>query len=1180
MKLHLFKNVSESDLLISKQKNIINSLHDLLISNPKRNRNNKKILTTISERKELYNSETTTKNNTENTNQVKNKEKIIFRNRDKKFRLITGLNKLHSSNSEIIVSRDKSKSILSIPELKLKLSEKNKAESMNQLNELLKYKSRNQHYENLKEITYTFSEKKKQIIKKNLSNLKFKGTIFPKYLKQETEKEQNQINNKNKTILERQEADKMLSVYANEEIDNDTYDLKKTAYLNTYITPEFEKTDYADKNKYKIFYKKSYKDNEIIRKGGIKHETPSFNLIRASKKFRVAPNPIFFAKKDGESNILNLKNKILGDNYIKCLNESLKISNHITSINLEKNRLSDLSLIPLLKTILNNNNLLEKLLEINLSYNKIGVGSVELLVKYMLDYSCFLQNLNMENNSLGNINAIKIMEAISKNLKHEFKYLNLAKNLLDDDIADGLANLIKNCDKLKVLILYQNQLSNKGGGILMKEIKNHSGLKILDLSWNLLGENLDKESSNLNDLLKLKKNNSNLILNNAYLNEIKYSSLKLERNSSYSYRNKTTRNKASYFATQLCELFHNKQCELLHLDISYNNINYIDCKEISEHIKHNHTILGIHVDGNNMYTDGFGFVYPINKSEYKEDHFAKSQIFYRISEEHPLISSNTINLKKLRGKNNCWICEGWREIKFNYKPNDVTKNENDNIKVYLNFENYKSINLNELSYIKNELNENDSNFQIHRVCPPGELYFFLTKNGIPISSYGKFTHRLTNSILFNGDETPNENNTENNNKRNSKCYIIKKVAHRTVEINQEVIDTKNYKSNLKYCIPRPKYVKKLKNSKKIIWKFDDSIWPWYGYNYDGEKDELYDAAFEFDYTRCNFDKDKNLFNIEEKNKLKSILRQRYKNIFETYKYFSAKGGYKIWQIDQNQIIEFAQNCEGLIDNKYSINDFLDKVTEVKSNNIDKLEQKNNNQNVPENIIRHQFLMLLVKIAKDKYFKTKQIEKLTDAIEYAFVNNYENYLNTYDNNKWRIERYYLEVIDNFIKAHIPIFDAVFNSYAQPQIKGKNDACWMSLDNFTKLCNEIMDEDFPVKDIPIVFNISIKLVIDEIHSDKQYNMIFPEFLEAISRFIDRLSPVPIGEEKLKWDMNRRKSQTLLKKLETMIPRLIKLIDDKYKNIRDNFALPIKDKETGKYIIDYENEFYEGKIPMKDI
>jgi len=225
-------------------------------------------------------------------------------------------------------------------------------------------------------------------------------------------------------------------------------------------------------------------------------------------------------------------------------------------------------------------------------------------------------------------------------------------------------------------------------------------------------------------------------------------------------------------------------------------------------------------------------------------------------------------------------------------------------------------------------------------------------------------------------------------------------------------------------------------------------------------------------------------------------------------------------------------------------------------------------------------MLLVKTAKDKYFKTKQIEKLTDAIEYAFVNNYENYLNTYDNNKWRIERYYLEVIDNFIKAHIPIFDAVFNSYAQPQINGKNDACWMSLDNFTKLCNEIMDEDFPVKDIPIVFNISIKLVIDEIHSDKQYNMIFPEFLEAISRFIDRLSPVPIGEEKLKWDMNRRKSQTLLKKLETMIPRLIKLIDDKYKNIRDNFALPIKDKETGKYIIDYENEFYEGKIPMKDI
>ena len=115
--------------------------------------------------------------------------------------------------------------------------------------------------------------------------------------------------------------------------------------------------------------------------------------------------------------------------------------------------------------------------------------------------------------------------------------------------------------------------------------------------------------------------------------------------------------------------------------------------------------------------------------------------------------------------------------------------------------------------------------------------------------------------------------------------------------------------------------------------------------------------------------------------------------------------------------------------------------------------------------------------------------------------------------------------------------------------------------------------------MIFNISIRLVIDEIHSDKQYHMLFPEFLEALCRFIDKLSPIPNGQEKSKWDLNKRHNQTLLKKLETMLPFLIKLIKDKFKNVRDKFVLPKKDKESGKYIINYENTFYRGKLPMKN-
>ena len=1194
MNKHLFKNVSETDLILTRQRRIINSLNDLLIFNPKRLKriicNRKDNKTTVSEKININNSETKNSNNTINTNNTNNTNKInlnlvnsektkedIFKLSNRKLRIVKGLNKLHSSRSEIIIS-------------------KNKTQLENIINnnkrEILTYKTRTKPLPKLKQINYSFSENKNKKMQKNLEKLKNNKMKLQKDLK-ETKTETILDNQNNNNI----EPNKILDVYANEEIDNDTYDLKKTVYMNDYISPEFEKTNFAgDKNSFNIFYKKANKDNEIIRKGGKNHQTPSFNLIRASKKYKIIPNPIGVVKKEGENDKLNLRNKILGDDYIKCLIESLKVSKHITSLNLEKNRLSDMSLIPLFQTIIENNYLLDKLLEINLSYNKIGIAAIELLVKYISNYNCVLQNLNMENNLLGDVNTKKIIEAISNNLMNEMKYLNLSKNLLDDEVAIDLSILIKKCIKLNVLILYQNQLSNEGGGIIMSEIKKHTGLKILDLSWNLLGTNLKDEIPTLNELLLVNKEyNTNTInhFDNANLNEMKYAlkqniyNLNNINNSILPDRND---NKVSYFTSELCKLFHNKYCELLHLDLSYNNLNYHDCKAISEHIKYNHTILGIHVDGNNMYTDGFGFIYPISKSDYKQQHFANRQIFYRISDEHSLIKSNVINSKKLRAKNNCWICEGWREIKFNYtlpinqdeintNNTNNTNNEKDYVKLYLNFENYKNINLNELNFIQNE-NSTNSYFQIHRVCPPGELYFFLSRNGIPITNYGAFNHQLKESIIYTEDEKPIEYEDEQNLIKDSnslKKYIITKVAHKTVKINPEVIDSKNYVSNLKYCVPRPLYNRTLKKIEKLPWSFTESIWPLYGYNLDGETESAYESAYDFDYERCNFEKDKDLLE-EEKYILKDILKKRYKKINETYKNLSAYLGWKIWQIGQNQITEFAQSCPDLIDNKYLINDFLVKVTEVKSNAIDKLERKKN-QNIPDNIIRHQFLMLLVEIAKDKYFRTKQFEKLTDAVEYAFSHNYDSYLNMFDNNKWREERYYLEEIDDFIRAHIPIFDALFYSYAPKQIIGKKDSHCLTLENFTQLCNALMDSDFPVKEVSVIFNVSIRLVKDEINSDKQYNMTFPEFLEAICRFVDKLSPIPDNEDKSKWNMKRRQSQSLVQKLETIIPRLQQLINEKYKNVRDKFDLPVKDKETGKYIINFDNPFYEGKLPIKD-
>ena len=551
-----------------------------------------------------------------------------------------------------------------------------------------KPKIRNKRYDNIQTMDNIFLQMKKDYETSNINNLK-------ELNQEEFEKEQlAKIEKlKNPFKLTHLETKKYLELYNCDQIKEEEQSLKSGNISKNYKSTDFNTTRFSEAKAFKIFYSKMRRDNEIIRKGGINLKTPSFNLIRATKKFNVVPNPVGIVKRKGEINKIEMRNKLCGDNYLKCLCESLKISEHITEINLQKNRLSDFSIIQLFNTIIKNNILLKRLVLIDLSYNKLGFAGTEIICKYIAEYDCNLEHFNLEANNLGNNNSRKIVTSIYQYLEIKIKYLNLGQNILNDEIASDLTTLINKCRYLNVLILYQNQFTNQGAGLMMSEIKNHTTLKILDLSWNLIGTNLTDEIPTLDELIKASsKQEQKKNFDNAYLNELKFT-MQFRRPGTLS--PVRVGSKVSYFTSQLCELFHNKSIELVHLDISYNNINAVDAKAISENIKDNHTILGIHVDGNDMWVDELGFVFPIEKKKYKQNHFAQSQIFYRIANEHPLSRSNIINVQKLRSKNNCWICEGWREIKFHYKPSKYEGDlESAYVRLHLNFENYKSFRLN------------------------------------------------------------------------------------------------------------------------------------------------------------------------------------------------------------------------------------------------------------------------------------------------------------------------------------------------------------------------------------------------------------------------------------------------------------------------------------------------------
>ena len=208
--------------------------------------------------------------------------------------------------------------------------------------------------------------------------------------------------------------------------------------------------------------------------------------------------------------------------------------------------------------------------------------------------------------------------------------------------------------------------------------------------------------------------------------------------------------------------------------------------------------------------------------------------------------------------------------------------------------------------------------------------------------------------------------------------------------------------------------------------------------------------------------------------------------------------------------------------------------------IDKEDRKNNNKNLSDNVVRHQFMSLLVRAAKDKYVTVlKTTKDVLEATKLAFEKHYDPAIKGFGYQNWCKERYYNEQVDNFIKAFLPILDGVYLSVAKQKGPRKKDV-WMLLDEFNNFVQSIVDiNEYPIRDNPYIFNMSINLQVNEIYTDKHVNMLLPEFLEALCRAVDKASPIPPGEPKEDWPLEKRQAQPLVKKLENILPMLIKLI-----------------------------------------
>jgi len=1001
---------------------------------------------------------------------------------------------------------------------------------------------------------------------------------------------------------------------------------------------QFNKTNYVSHSSMKEFYNKFASYNSLKRKYPKGRNTPSWAFIKSTTEEKIIPNPLGLIKRSGDEKILGINNQKVGDKYMIALSNSVRYSDHLESLEFRGNRLTCLGVSHLFKALNDNKNLASKIKTIDLSENHIGKSQIENLINFLQDRKCNLENLNLYGNFLGNENIQAICDALAFYVEYKLETLNLGKNNITPVCTDSIINLFHKCSGLRVFIINHNWLNNNSATKIIKELNNHYELRTLDLSWNCIGDALTSQLT-YESIVNKALNHPERLYNNFTLNEtLTTLKLNLRRNPLLPPLDSTDGKKQpqdkkkgkketaipvkaptepkkipekpkqpSPFAVELGEYFSKTSLSLTHLDISHNNLNYEDCKLISEKSKIDHRILGIHVDGNCMEINCLGFISPLEELK-NERYYSESQIYYGLSREYALRKTNVEKIRKIRGKNNCWICEGFREVKFEYIPEEPIEDPNNHlIKLHLNFDDYKPFDM--ICY--------GSSFQIVRMCPPGEVNYFFTVDSVPVKTqapsgnnnfekirnendYIKYTFEsdymeelknIREKLLYQkkkeneneSEEDEEEDNNINNRDKNSLLNLSKNKITITVDtiskihvkVNHAVVN-ENLSKNIFFSEPRPEKIINKFVKPRTPWSFPISIWAYYGYEYEGISEDYYDSCFEFDFDRCQFQKDfKDEASLAE---LKKFLRERYRDIIDCYKYYSSMSGFQVWQITQNNLTEFISHCTGMCDIKYDINNIFLTQKTVCGNLLDKEERKKNNRNLSDNIVRHQFMSLLVRAAKDKYVTVLKVTKdPLIATKMAFENHYDQAIKGFEYHKWRMERYYNEQVDNFLKAFLPILDGVYLSVARQKGPRKKDV-WMELDEFNNFVQSIVDiNEYPIRDNPYIFNQSINLQVNEIYTDKHLNMLLPEFLEALCRAVDKASPIPPGEAKDDWPIQKRQAQPLVKKLENILPLLIKLITHPdLKLLRDKFPMPKKDLLTGLYIIDYENNsFYKDYI-----
>ena len=817
--------------------------------------------------------------------------------------------------------------------------------------------------------------------------------------------------------------------------------------------------------------------------------------------------------------VVDVAHKLLGDNLTFALVNELGLNSK--HLHLQDNGLTDAGIVRIINALANSALSLES---IDISDNQIKRRGIEELSKYFSSSKSLmkisLRKMNLNDRSVrvlctsianycilslplaSSTNSIPIKLKDSSFINTSLTSLHLSDNKIEDSGAVELANLLSICG-IKELDLSWNSINFIGAIALANAIRISSSMLNVDLSWNSIGSSSDKERD-----------------------AAKAISLMLSENSS-----------------------------LTHLDLSQNQLSISDISCIGEGLKKNHSLLGLHITGNQGKIDAYGQLAADAQPWPLESAHSMTRIIGK--------RGRVIGRESWALRNACWICGCWQENCFKYNisykdvplfmesdyilPENVQKlvtaiNSYSNSNTH-SFENDATSNitislvdfndtilLGQLGLLRlslltsfdnwvSEPMKNISatsdwpNYELFRMVPPGTHFFIfqIYLNGIstylydPSRPFVPLEDMISNGITVPHDiEFPSYVNTT-------------VVVDLTAEEKLSGIDA------LFTIKPRSKNED---NAVMKEWQLEDSLF--YPLSKKFEPG-YFRSCFAMDWTMCKSSKIKD---AGEVGKLEDIFFNHFQILCDIFYHYCCLYSGETFFMTIGAFNEFIQSC-GIMDassvsdkkstkiNKEILPDIFDSgnVLDDRSKNQKKaskskgctrtdidmifisntLSGPKHEYNSKRSLIRFQFWDCLVSVAQAKYVTSGINKSLSSALEMLMTSHILPFAERDDRLRFRQDYLLTEAIDKVVKKNLPILLRIFKAHSGLENLPLEPAT-MCLREWIELCETSGLSDAGLNERPTKLSYcrSKALDVNILSENATYKkMSFLEFVEAAVR-----------------------------------------------------------------------------------